>query len=197
MQVISLLLALFISSVSIAKDFGIHGHVFPIQEENILEIIEKRLSKIDLNKLNAELKDKTQKYVENPPAVIGITKATEVKIKYYDPSYTNPEDILDHNGLLIAPKGKIINPLEFTSLTQPLIFIDGDDEEQVAYALSYKNAKVILVKGSPLKLQRTHKRWIYFDQAGVITTKLGIAQVPTLVEQDELRLRITIGGSDE
>ena len=200
MQVIFLLLALFTSSLSIAKDFGIHGHVFLIQEENILKVIETKLQKIDLEKLNRELKDKTQKYVETPPAVNGITKAKEQKVAYYDPTYVVPEKIYDHLGILISAKGTRINPLEYTTLSQPLVFIDGDDEEQVSYALSKsnaKNAKIILVKGSPLKLQRKHKKWIYFDQAGVITRKLGITEVPALVEQDGLQLKITTGGANE
>ena len=199
--VLSIIVIIFVQQfigypIVLARDFGIQGHIYPIQEENILKVIEARLEKIDLDKLNKELKEKTQKYVETPPSVKGITKAKaqDKKIRYYDPTYTNPEDIFDHNGLLIAPKGKRINPLEFTSLNQPLIFIDGDDEEQVAYALSHIKAKIILVKGSPLKLQRAHKRWIYFDQAGFITNKLGIIEVPALVEQDGLRLKITIGG---
>ena len=90
-------------------------------------------------------------------------------------------------------KGTRINPLEHIALRESLIFIDGDDEEQVSYALSLSDANIILVKGSPLKLQRKHKRWIYFDQAGVMTTKLGITEVPALVEQDRLKLRITTG----
>lgn len=185
--------------IVLAGDFGIQGHVFPIQEENILKVIEARLEKIDLDKLNRELRDKTQKYVENPPAVKGITKATaqDKKVRYYDPTYTNPDDIYNHQGLLIAPKGKRVNPLEFTSLTQPLIFIDGDDDEQVSYALTHKDAKIILVKGSPLKLQRAHKRWVYFDQAGIITNKLGISEVPALVEQEGVMLKITTGGRSD
>ena len=181
--------------VVIAKDFGIQGHTFPIVEENILKVIEQRLLKIDLNKLNAKLKDKTEKYVENPPSVKGISKARETKVKYYDPTFVVPEDVYDHNGLLIAPAGKRINPLELTLLTQPLIFIDGDDEEQVSYAMNNAKAKIILVKGSPLKLQRKYKRWIYFDQAGVIAIKLDITEVPAVLEQDGLQLKITIGGT--
>lgn len=187
----------FCYPIVLAGNFGIHGHTFPISEEDILKVIEARLEKIDLEKLNKELREKTEKYAANPPSVKGIAKANELKVSYYDPTFTNPEDIFDHNGLLIAPKGKRVNPLEFVSLTQALIFIDGDDEDQVSYALTNKDAKIILIKGSPLKLQRAHKRWIYFDQAGVITTKLGITQVPTLVEQEGLKLKITMGGTNE
>ena len=72
-----------------------------------------------------------------------------------------------------------------------MLFIDGDDELQVKFALKGQ-AKIILVKGSPLKLQRKEKIWIYFDQGGILTSKLGITQVPALVVQEGLQLKIKI-----
>jgi conjugal transfer pilus assembly protein TraW len=193
----------FTDRFSFAKDFGIEGHVFPIIEESILDVIQKRLAKIDIEKLNRDMQEKTKAYVERPAPVSGITKAKDDKISvsYFDPSYTVPDNIYDHNNNLLHAAGKIINPLEHTSLTESLIFIDGDDAEQVETALSIRKQKqdklkIILVKGSPLKLQREHKVWIYFDQAGFITTKLGIKEVPALVEQDGLRLKITTNGKD-
>ena len=60
--------------------------------------------------------------------------------------------------------------------------------------------KIILVKGEPLKLQREQREqkiWIYFDQAGFLTQKLGIKEVPALVIQDGLRLKISVIGEIE
>ena len=60
--------------------------------------------------------------------------------------------------------------------------------------------KIILVKGEPLKLQRELKKqkiWIYFDQAGFLTQKLEIKEVPALVTQDGLRLKISIIGETQ
>jgi conjugal transfer pilus assembly protein TraW len=82
-------------------------------------------------------------------------------------------------------------------LREGLIFIDGDDEKQVQFALKVrtqkeKKLKIVLVKGMPLKLQKQNKVWIYFDQGGVITRQFGINQIPALVEQDGLKLKISI-----
>ena len=173
-----------------AKDFGVQGHCFAIAEENILELIAKKLKNIDLKVLNEKLKQQTIDYIENPKPITGIIPAKENKIFYFDPSYIVQEDIYDHKNTLIHKKGTKINPLDHVALSKPLIFIDGDDKKQVDLALSYKNAKIILVKGSPLKLQRIHKRWIYFDQAGFLTQKLGITHVPTKISQEDLRLRL-------
>jgi conjugal transfer pilus assembly protein TraW len=178
-----------------AKDFGVQGHIFEILEQDFLEVINARLKAVDWNQFNQKIQDKTKDYVETPTAIKNITKANESKEYFYDPTYVLAQDIRDHTGKLIHAKGTKVNPLEFTSLKDDLIFIDGDDETQVKFALkTYKEKneklKIILVKGSPLKLQREIKIWIYFDQGGVLTTKLDIKEIPALVAQDRLKLKI-------
>lgn len=178
-----------------AKDLGVHGHVFEIIEQDFLEVINARLKAVDWNKFNQKIKNKTKDYVETPTAIKNITKAVEAKKYFYDPTYVLTQDIYDHTGKLIQTKGTKVNPLEFTSLKEDLIFIDGDEKDQIKFALAqYKQKqerlKIILVKGSPLNLQRKEKIWIYFDQGGVLTTKLNINEIPALVEQDGLKLKI-------
>lgn len=188
------------SSEACAKDFGIQGHVFNIEEQDILTIIEEKLKTLDVNALKESMVNKTRDYVNRPPRVVGITKATEVREYSYDPTYTVPEDIKDHTGKLLHAKGRKVNPLEFVPLKSELIFIDGDDSEQVAFAMAHckklekqnKQAKIILISGSPLDLQKEHNIWIYFDQAGALTKKFSITQVPAIVSQDDLLLKISI-----
>ncbi len=180
-----------------AKDFGIQGHTFETIEQDFLEVINNKLRAIDWNKFNQKIQTKTKDYVENPTEVTGIKRAKEAKEYFYDPTYVLTQDIYDHTGKLIHPAGVEVNPLEFTSLKEDLIFIDGDDEIQVNLALKQRKEKneklkIILVKGSPLKIQRQEKIWIYFDQGGVLTSKLGIGEVPALVTQEGLRLKIQI-----
>ena len=200
-----LIMIILVSSVAVlARDFGIHGTTYEIVEQDILEIIKQRLLGADLKKLNQEMQEKTKKYVEKPTAVSGITKAKENKEFYFDPTYVLDHDIFSYNGDLIHRAGTVVNPLRYAGLTEDLIFIDGDDELQVKFALKIKkekqqklkinNLKIILVKGEPLKLQKIHKIWIYFDQAGFISNKLGIREVPALVEQEHLSLKIKIIG---
>lgn len=185
-----------------AKDFGVQGHVFEIAEQDFLEVINAKLKAVNWDKFNQKIQDKTKDYVETPAAIKNITKAKESKEYFYDPTYVLDQDIYDHIGKLIHAKGTKVNPLEFSSLREDLIFIDGDDEKQIEFALKqYKQKqeklKIILVKGSPLKLQRKEKIWIYFDQGGILAKKLDIKAIPALVEQDELKLKINIINLDE
>lgn len=182
-----------------AKDFGVQGHIFEIIEQDFFEVINAKLEAADWNKFNQKIQNKTKDYIENPTKVTGIKRAKEAKEYFYDPTYTLTQDIRDHTGKLIHRQGTKVNPLEFTSLRDALLFIDGDDKNQIEFALEqYKQnqekLKIILVKGFPLKLQRQEKIWIYFDQGGILTSKLGISEVPALVTQEDLKLKIKIFG---
>ena len=195
-------LILFYKTPSHAKDFGVEGHLWEIAEEDILEYIEKKLKVVDVEKLKEEMIDKTKKRVEEPEEVSGIGTSSSERIYYYDPSYIVPEDIYDQNGNLLYKAGYKVNPLGKVPLRERLIFVSGNNEYQVRYALKKREeyggaAKIILTSGKPLDIQRKEKVWIYFDQQGVLTTKLGIKAVPAIVEQSGLRLEITELGAEE
>jgi conjugal transfer pilus assembly protein TraW len=50
--------------------------------------------------------------------------------------------------------------------------------------------KPILTGGSYLDLMKDWRVPVYYDQSGTLTRRFGIRQVPALVSQDGLRLRI-------
>lgn len=177
-------------STAHARDFGVHGKIAPIEEIDPLQIIHKKLKAMEergeLERHNLKLQKKTKAAIERPKPVEGISKATQTRVFYYDPAYVVQEDIKDHQGKIIHPKGTRINPLETVSLTQGLLFFDGDDKDQLTFAkekLKQSSVKLILVKGAPLALSEELKIPVYFDQAGLLTKKLGIRHMPALVTQ--------------
>ncbi|KAB2832454.1 MAG: type-F conjugative transfer system protein TraW [Caedimonadaceae bacterium] len=188
-----------------SKDFGVRGKIAPIEEQHPIFLIQSKLKSMEehgeLERHNRELQKKTKAAIEHPNPVEGITRATKTRVFYYDPTYIVPEDLKDHMGHLFYKKGTKINPLETISLSQELLFFDGDDNEQVAFAkeklkekskeiLKESSVKLILVKGAPLVLSEELKIPVYFDQFGLLTKKLGIYHVPALVTQEGMRLRI-------
>jgi conjugal transfer pilus assembly protein TraW len=204
MKILMLCMLLIIASQqnALSKDFGVVGHVWDIAEEDILEYIEKKLRAVDVEKLKEEMRDKTRKAVERPKQVSGIVDNSLLRVHYHDPSYVVPEDVYDHKGNLLYKAGYKVNPLNRVPLRERLIFINGDNAEQVKYALQKRKeyqglAKIILINGAPLEIQRKEKVWMYFDQQGVLTTKLGIKAVPALVEQSVLRLKVTEVSKEE
>jgi conjugal transfer pilus assembly protein TraW len=193
----SLLLILSSPFPLIAKDLGTHGVIYPIEEEDPIVLIQSKLRRMEergeLQRHNQELQKKAKAAIEHPKPVEGITKARESRVVYYDPTYEVPEDIKDHTGYVFYKKGTKINPLETVTLSQGLLFFDGDDDAQVAFArekLKESSLKLILVKGAPLTLSEHLKVPVYFDQAGLLTKKLGIDHVPALVVQKDLLLCI-------
>lgn len=188
-------------STAKAKDFGVHGHTFEIQEPDLLKEMESKLKRLEADGKLAELNKSFLKRAENalahPKSVAGITKAIEPREFFYDPSITVPYDLKDHDGTVFHKAGTRINPLEFHSLPAPLVFIDGEDKAQVSwtqntYIKTNQHPKIILTSGSPFELM---KQWqaelVYFDQGGTLTSKLGIRHVPVVVVQAGLKLKIS------
>ncbi len=181
----------------LAKDFGTQGVIYRIEEEDPIVLIQRKLKSMEengeLERRNRELQQKTKIAIERPKPVKGLTKTLHSRVFYYDPTYRVLEDIQDHKGQLIHQKGTKINPLETVSLSQILLFFDGDDLDQVDFAkknLKENSVKLILVKGAPLTLSEQWGIPVYFDQEGFLIKKLGIKHVPALVQQEGLRLRI-------
>lgn len=176
-----------------AKSLGKHGTVFAIKEESLLDVIEARLMSAQkegkIQKLNQEFAARVQESALNPKPLEGISKAVMARAFYYDPSLHMEQDIKDHEGRLIARKGTVLNPLDYLSWGDPLLIIDGRDEEQLEWSLT-QQGKIVFVAGSSIEAERRVKRPIYFDQAGKITSKFSIRCVPARVSQSGKRLKI-------
>ena len=170
---------------------GVYGNTWEIAEPDLLDALMAKLKVMEkagkLKLLEQEAKRQALATIETPKPVPGITKARQSRKWTFDPSVRVPETIKDHLGNVIAPVGMVVNPLEYTSLTKPLLFIDARDKRQVRFARAFvgrePRAKVILVGGSWLDLTREWKRQVFYDQAGFITGRFGIRQVPAVVRQ--------------
>lgn len=181
----------FLPVISSAQDLGTYGNVWEIKEQDAIDQIKGKLSRMEksgeLKRMWEKHRDTQLAQIENPAPLPGITKALAAKTWSFDPTFTFGEDVTDHLGNVIARAGTKVNPLQYTPLTKSLIFIDGRDPAQVAFAKARSDAnprdKVILVAGSFLKLNREWKRATYFDQRGHLTTRMGIKRVPAVVTQ--------------
>lgn len=176
-----------------AKTFPDQGTVFEIKEESLLEVIKRRLQEFFKEAKGEEFKLGLQKRAKerilNPFPVKGLHKTRVPRRFYYDPTIEVETDIKDAKGRLIHARGTRVNPLEVVSWGDPLLLIDGSDEEQVLWALKQKG-KITCVKGSPIRLMEAYQRRFYFDQGGVISKKFKISQVPARVTQEKKRLLI-------
>jgi conjugal transfer pilus assembly protein TraW len=180
-----------------AKNLGVWGPLFPIEEQDIREFIYQRLNEMEQNGEMAKLNEKFIKNVKEhtlcPTPVSGLTTTKEPKTFYYDPTYILNKDIEDHEGNIIAKKETVINPLDTITLHGVLFFLDADDKRQIKWAL--ENAKkhdyvrYVLVKGNIKEAGKRLNDRIYFDQYGSITHKLGIRHIPCIVKQEGKKLQ--------
>ena len=182
-----------------AMDLGVIGPTYEISEPHLLQMIEQRLRDKErsgeLGRLETEARKRGVATVKNPPPVTGLRPTDTVRTFYFDPSFTLDRNLLGPQGELLFAAGTRKNPLEVVSLSRHLLFFDARDPRQVGrarqlIALYQGRVKPILVGGSYLDLMQSWHVPVYYDQQGLLTRRLGITQVPALVSQDGLRLRI-------
>jgi conjugal transfer pilus assembly protein TraW len=185
------LLSVSLTSATRARDHGVVGQVFPIVEPDLLATIEAKLQRLqaegEIDRMNAAFAKRTEARVRRPKPVAGITPASEARTWAYDPTITIERDVQDQKGNYIVRRGQTVNPLDFTAVTQALVFVDGDNDAEMAWATttySDLKAKIILVSGSPIDEMTQRQRRFYFDQEGRLTGKLGIRHTPAVAVQD-------------
>lgn len=173
-----------------AKDLGTHGPLFEVTEPSILDTIKVRLREMEasgeLDIMKQEMQDTTRAYVNRPRPVTGLGKTEEYASWDVDLSITLKQDLADHNGQVFARAGTVVNPMAYSRFNKRIVLIDGDDPEQVAFALSEGDeldTLMVLVNGDPLGLMRTHGRRFYFDQNSVLVDRFGIHNVPAVVSR--------------
>src|SRR3546814_1340993 len=104
-------------------------------------------------------------------------------------------DIRDQKGNLIAAAVHRVNPLDFVAIKQDLVFVDGDDAAQLAWAISrYTDlkAKIIFVNGSPIEQMTAKQRRFYFDQEGRLTGTFGRSEEHTSELQSLMRISYAV-----
>ena len=197
---LSLLFSIATFQKSIARDYAQQGTVYPIVEQDFLKEIMAKLKVMEQNGKLAKFQNGVKKQmvdsVNKPKPVAGITTTKFAKSWLFDPTVFLDHDLADQNGRVFYKAGNKVNPLDHISLTKTLIFIDGDDEMQVRWAikqdkLKKNKTKIILVKGAIIDLMKQTKIRLYFDQTGTLTKKFSIEHTPAKIEQEGKKLRIS------
>ena len=185
------------TSPVMARDYGQLGTVFPIIEPDLLRVIENRLRSLQasgqIDAANQMFAKRTEAKVRRPDPVSGISAASATKSWLFDPSVTIDHDIRDMKGNLVAKAGSKVNPLDYVLVKTPLVFINGDDEDELAWAVKHypDPAKIIMVRGAPLDAMTKFQRRFYFDQNGTLTRRFGIVHTPAAVVQAGKAMRVT------
>lgn len=185
--------------LSHAEDMGVVGKVYPITEPDMIEWIKSRANTMMQNGQWQQLQNKaiinTKNQINHPTPISGITDATETKSWSYAPIIELKKDLTDLQGHVIAHKG-MYNALRYKPFDVKLLFINGNNPKQVAWAVAQNEdttirTKVVLTQGSFIDLDKKYKLWFYYDQDGKYSQKLKISHVPAMVKQDGDKLKVT------
>ena len=189
-------------AVAQAKDLGALGATFPIVEQDLLAVLAAKLRAFErsgkLESLNKAFQARVKAKLSRPTPVAGITKTDRPRSRLFDPSITVPRDFADQNGRVFARKGDVINPLDrLPNYNRVLVFVDGDDADQVRFAVrrARKDPKekvyIVLTSGAPIDLMRSQKVEMFFDQDGSLVRRFGLTHVPAVVEREGRALRVS------
>jgi conjugal transfer pilus assembly protein TraW len=182
---------IIISPLSVfSKDLGNYGQVFSIDEKDIRKVILDKLKKMEktgeLSEKTKEINERVAEHIKRPTPLNLPTTNHPMSFKV-DPSIILSKDIITPTGELIAKKGTLINPFKHIQYKKTLFFFNGDDVNQVRWAIknygAYDNVKFILTGGDIRQSANIFGR-IYFDVGGQLTHKLSIKHVPSIVSQE-------------
>lgn len=195
---------LLFSNGASAKNIGQYGQVFQVDEEDIRQLIMKRLESMQKSGELANVQHGIEQRVAEHtirPKPLTLTTTGNPQTFRIDPTVTISHDLWTPDGLLIAKAGMRINPLERIHFSKTLFFFNADDARQVAWVKKnygdYNHVKFILT-GGDVRFAAEQFGRIYFDVKGLISTKLHLKHVPSIVNQEGLHWKIReIGVFDE
>lgn len=180
-----------------ARDLGNYGEVFAVVEPDFLAEILARLKAMEadggLAQMEKDMQDRARAYAMRPRTTGDFARAEENRAFDIDLTIRVDRDLADQNGQVFAPAGTIVNPLAWSQFRKTILFIDGDDPEQVDWAVRQGdelNSLIVLVKGAPLELMRRHGRRFWFDQDGVMTGRFRISRLPSRVFRKDPVMRV-------
>lgn len=183
---------------AVSEDLGVVGKTYEIAETDLLEHIYDQLRAMEADGRLAEQQQRMRKRAiasaRRPPGRT-LPRATEPRSFHIDPSVTTDYDVVDQLGNVIYTAGTTVNPLEYTSLSTPLVFFDGDDKKQATWVRSFLGDTpdryvALLTDGSAIELMQAWNVRLYFDQHGRYSEQLGITALPAIVRQEGLLLRV-------
>jgi conjugal transfer pilus assembly protein TraW len=103
-------------------------------------------------------------------------------------TYTLPMDIPDGKGGILYPQGYTFNPLDYVAFTKTLVFINGNDPEQVKWfaASEYRSridVMLLLIEGNYGRLGKKLNVPLFYADSRIVE-RLQLSAVPSVVKQE-------------
>lgn len=211
-KIITLLFA-FTSLSSLAEDLGSFGQTYNKDNDGskqIQDLMRQKQQSGELDQFWKNYRQKTLGQIMHPDS-LNMPVSYKQHQELRDLKFVLPQDYRDQNGHIVASKGTVIEPLKISPMTHGLIFIDGNDQAQVEYAIALgrsKPFKIVLTAGSPydLRMKYQGQSWegsnnipFYFDQRKIIINSfnqlygVNLNTVPVAISQQGDQLLVQYG----
>ena len=164
---------------------GRAGAVYPIAENDALTELMQKVRHVDWKRQFTDIRRSVRAF--QPPDLANLPRARHDRTFMVDPTYTLLFDIPDGKGGILYPKGYTFNPLDYVSLPDILVFIDGADMKQLEWFQKSPYAKapnvmLLLTGGSYPKVEQTLQRPVFYAPER-IKKRFRIEAVPSVLYQ--------------
>lgn len=180
------------SKTALGKNAGVIGPIYPILEEDGIEVFKREAAKINPEEVKKKMLTDISKQAE---VHLPIPHTTTPSDQMIVPRAVLQRDLAGQNGQLIAAKGLVFNPLEKNIYQRSYLIIDGTDEKQIAWLhrkLSEKRpipAKTLVTNGNVYTLSKTLNKLLY-PASQEILDALHVVSVPTEVILEGKQLHV-------
>lgn len=195
-RMILVIFFMFILPVNVfAKDLGVVGSTYAINEKDLIEEIQSRARQIDWeNYFNYSNIEKAVKGYR-PEGLRKLSEAKKNRTFSVDLTYTLDFDITDGNGNVLYPKGYTFNPLDYIIFPNILVMIDGESRGQVDWFKRSKYAQdqsvmLLITGGSYWDLVMELKRPVFYATQDILH-RFRIQSVPSVVRQKGRLMEVT------
>jgi hypothetical protein len=175
------------------------GNTYEIAEPDAYEEILNKVKRLDIEKFKRVLQKKIKEFtVVNE---FNISYAKETKIRYFEPRYELPFDIVDAKGGVIYPKGFTFNPLQYMTLYRVLVFFDAKNVLHLNWLKNDGYTKrwdimFIAVKGNIVEAQKILKVPVYKASKEMLK-RFDVKKIPSIIRQNGNKLEIMEVGTGD
>lgn len=174
-----------------ARDLGVVGKVYQINEKSALLEIKERAAHVDWKKLLARIKP--EKY--RPANKVVLLRATKDRVRTVDMTFTLDMDIPDGKGGILYPQGYSFNPLDYVSYPRTLVVINAEDKGQIQWFASSEYAHrfdvvLLITEGAFVDVTNKMQRPVYYADSR-LTDKFQIRVLPSVVRQSGRVMEVT------
>jgi len=161
------------------------GKVYQVVEPNMLSEIYERVKSKNIDIKQHITKERIKNY--KPDNLVKLKKAKEPRTFTVDLTYTLEFDIVDGSGNIIYPKGFVFNPLDYVTLHNPLIVINGTNTNEVKWFEKSEYQKklenmLLITDGSYFELSSRLKRPVFYADRRIIE-RFKLDATPSIVIQ--------------